>query len=194
VVLPLAPGAALDDATAIVTTPAAANECRVQNNTTSAHLAIATASDPAELVDEQTFFINVADVNEPPVIITQSLPLLRLRSPYTAAITVSDSDFGDGHRYALLQAPAGVFINARSGLIGYALAQLQRGTYTIEVSATDLRGAVARKTLSLRVVRDVAPVITSTPPVLQLLHGQAYRYNVIASDEDGDAISYSLKG
>lgn len=68
------------------------------------------------------------------------------------------------------------------------------GSYTLRATVTGASGQSDTDELSLRVLPQTInhpPVITSTP-ITQVNEGQAYRYQVTATDADGDILTYSL--
>jgi large repetitive protein len=91
--------------------------------------------------------------------------------------------------YALTTAPAGMVIDARTGLITWASPTL--GNTQIQITVTDAGGAVAAQGYTLTGKQNHAPVINSTPKT-QVTIGNTYRYDVVATDADNDALTYAL--
>lgn len=116
-----------------------------------------------------------------------------LNAPYNYAVTANDPD-GDPLTFLLLAFPTGMTINPASGLVQWAPTSAQLGTHTVTVAAVDPDGAGGTQTFTVRVTPlNQGPTITSVP-VQQVPAGTAYRYDVRASDPDGDALTYALTG
>jgi large repetitive protein len=101
---------------------------------------------------------------------------------------------GDPISFGLATAPAGMAINAASGLVTWTPTAAQQGTQHMVVTASDDRGATVSQGFDLAVVANVgnqAPVITSTPPSPAVV-GDPYQYQVAGSDPDGDPVTFAL--
>jgi len=110
---------------------------------------------------------------------------------YAYDVDATDAD-NDPLTYALGSAPAGMTINAGSGLIAWTPAAAQVGANSVSVRVTDGRGGEAVQTFTVTVAQaNRPPVITSTAPTAATT-GVAYAYDVDATDPDGDALSYAL--
>jgi len=129
----------------------------------------------------------------PPSISPDSLPgPAVIGSTYQAQITATDSN-GDPVAYQLNEAPTGLTIDPNTGLITWLPTSDEIGPQTIVVQASDL-GGISTKTYTLTAVvpaDNLPPTITSTPPG-PAVFGQAYQYQVTATDPDGDQLAYSL--
>jgi RHS repeat-associated protein len=141
----------------------------------------------------QTFTITVAsrDSNRPPVITSTPHPGDSVGHLYAYDIQAHDPD-GDPIAFSLDQAPPGLSINPITGTVRWVPQEDQLGPNTVTVRVTDTFGAFTtqRFTVTVRGV-EAPPLIISTPPT-QAAIGQAYAYQVIASDVDGDPLTYSL--
>lgn len=169
------------------------DECLDDNNTTRAGLVSVRATDPHALFDTQHYLVNLEDANSAPVITSAPVTAFEQGKPYDYQVTVADADIGDAHSYELRSAPAGLYINPFDGRFGYTLGELAAGTHSVRVRVTDLRGAFAEQTFTLVIAPNHPPRITSTP-VLRVYVGQSYRYDVDATDEDGDVLRYRFDG
>ena len=109
--------------------------------------------------------------------------------PYTYQVVATDAN-GDPITFSLERGPADMVMSA-TGLVTWASPVL--GDHTVEVRAADPHGAYASQTYTLRVAINSAPVITSTPVAVAQV-GQPYGYQVVATDADGDFLTYTLTG
>lgn len=67
------------------------------------------------------------------------------------------------------------------------------GNYPISITATDADNLSQTQTFTLPVTEaPLPPIITSTPPNLPVAAGSDYQYQVLATDPQGDAITWSL--
>ena len=100
---------------------------------------------------------------------------------------------GTSVRYQLTRGVAGMSIDSESGQLSWRPEQL--GQASIEITAIDQAGEMTAQAFTLNVVPanggNAAPVITSTPrgPAVRNL---LYRYPVVASDPNGDALTYAI--
>lgn len=166
-------------------------ECLEDNNAIQARVFHARATDQGGLYDRQAFTVGVRDVNEAPTFQTSTPPVPHIGQKFHYVVKAVDPDIGDGLLYSLVSAPSGMTIEPVSGEIRWTPTAVQAGTNSITVRVTDLRGLSATQTLSTILPANKAPVITSSP-VKQTIATQAYRYDVDATDADGDILSYTL--
>jgi hypothetical protein len=106
-----------------------------------------------------------------------------LSRPHSA----SDPNTGDALIYSVVSGPAGLSYN--SGVISWAI-PLNAVNSTVRVKATDPYGLFACDTFTLSI--NHPPQITSLAPDSNLTVGTAYTYDVNATDQDGDNLSYTL--
>jgi hypothetical protein len=111
--------------------------------------------------------------------------------PYSYQVTAADPD-GDPLTFQLPAAASGMTIDGMSGLVEWTPASAQEGVHTVTVAAVDPQGAAATQTFSLRAGSNSPPTINSTP-VTSVLAGAAYRYDVRATDVDGDPLTFVLQ-
>ncbi|NOQ69227.1 MAG: hypothetical protein GQ573_03850, partial [Gammaproteobacteria bacterium] len=127
--------------------------------------------------------------NQPPVI--QSAPVLSAQTEtlYSYSVTASDDD-GDTLMFTLTQSPAGMIIDSGSGLITWT--PNVAGSYSVGVLVSDSNGGEDEQQFVITVEQlNIAPVITSSP-VTVAQTDTLYNYAVIATDENGDILAYSL--
>ena len=136
-----------------------------------------------------TLEVGTAPINHAPTIISSPVFLAAPGHGYVYQVQASDSDAGDTLTYQLLKAPDGVTINATTGKVEWTSPII--GTYQIVVGAVDSQGVGAAQGFTLTVRENHAPVINSTAPDTAAL-GTTYRYDVRATDVDGDRLSYAL--
>jgi glucose/arabinose dehydrogenase len=126
-----------------------------------------------------------------PQITTSAVTAAAVGVAYSYDVNASDAN-GDTLTYSLTQAPAGMTINASSGLIAWTPTAAQAGSQAVTVRVTDPGGLFATQAYSITVTAaNVAPQIT-TSAVTTAAVGVAYSYDVNASDANGDTLTYSL--
>ncbi len=138
----------------------------------------------------QDFTINVNSVNRPPGITSAPPTSATIGSTYIYNVHGVDPD-GDLISYSLPNAPAGMTINALTGVITWTPVL---GTFPVDIEVVDSSGAFADQVYS--VVAQPSPLnkpptITSTP-VFSAEPLKPYTYALTATDPDGDAIHYAL--
>jgi hypothetical protein len=108
--------------------------------------------------------ITAAKVNHPPTITSTAITAGAVGTAYTYPVTASDPDPGDTLTFSLTTAPAGMSINAASGLIQWTPNAGQIGSHPVTVRVQDQGGLFAPQSFLLIVV--AAPVPVSVPDVV----------------------------
>jgi RHS repeat-associated protein len=143
----------------------------------------------------QTYTLVVGAVApNPPPVITSAAPLqATVGQVYQYMVQASDPD-GDPLHFALPSSPAGMTIDAASGLVQWTPTASQVGANVVSVAAVDPPGGVGQQNFTIAVIAaDQPPTITSSP-VTTVTAGLAYHYDVQATDPDGDTLTYALSG
>jgi YD repeat-containing protein len=166
-------------------------ECNEENNSTYAVLFDLRASDPSGLFDAQRFTVSVENVNEAPQLQTTNLPPAGVNQDYRYRLQALDPDVGDGLRFEVTGAPAGLSVEPVSGELRWRPIATQTGTFTFTVRVVDLGGLQDEADLRISVSENRPPVIVSTPPSTATV-GLEYRYTVVATDADGDALGFAF--
>ncbi len=156
-------------------------------------------SDAEGLTDSQSFIITVqpaAAVNQPPTITSIPVTTATVDQPYSYQVTATDPDAGDTLTFSLTTAPAGMAINAATGLISWTPTVGQEGDQAVTVQVSDAEGLTDSQSFIVTVQPAAAvnqpPTITSIP-VTTATVDQPYSYQVTATDPDvGDTLTFSL--
>ncbi|MBC8233690.1 putative Ig domain-containing protein [bacterium] len=154
----------------------------------------ATVYDAASDTDTQSDTITVSNnVNDPPVITSSPLTTATEDDLYSYDVDATDPDVGDVLAYSLTTSPAGMMIDAATGLIEWTPTNEQVGDNGVVVQVTDLAGATGTQPFTITVANvNDPPVITSTP-VTTATEDTLYSYVVVATDPDvGDILTFSL--
>ncbi len=147
-------------------------------------------TDLAAETAQQTFSINVALVNQAPVISSTAPANVLAGDLYSYQIEATDPE-SDELTYALLTSPSGMSVSS-DGLISWTPANSQIGEHPVELQVTDRFGEFDVQVFAVTVIDpNSAPEITSTP-VSEAIIGTQYQYQITATDANGDAISFSL--
>ncbi|BDV43726.1 sulfurtransferase [Geotalea uraniireducens] len=146
-----------------------------------------TVSDPSGAKGTASFSWSVSNTNRAPVFTSTPPSSATEGKVYSYAPAASDAD-GDPLSYALVSGPSGMTMNG--GVLSWTPTAAQAGTAAVTVSVGD-GTAVTEQSFTISVSKNNAPTFTSTP-LTMAVEDVAYRYVVVASDSDGDSISYSL--
>ena len=134
---------------------------------------------------------NAVTVSAAPVIASAPILAATVGAVYSYDVNATDAN-GDTLTYSLDTAPVGMGINAVTGQITWTPTSEQMGANQVTVRVADPKSLFATQSFSITVgLIAVAPVITSTP-VLTGKVGTAYRYDVNATDANGDTLTYRL--
>jgi RHS repeat-associated protein len=147
-------------------------------------------TDTQGAVTTQTYnlVVGTTPINQAPTITSIPKFTADTNSQYKYQVVGTDPE-NSQITYALATAPTGMVIDASTGLITWNNPTL--GNTNIKITATDPNGAVAVQEYTLTGKQNRAPVINSTPKT-QVTLGNTYRYDVLATDSDNDALVYSL--
>jgi hypothetical protein len=135
--------------------------------------------------------ITITDTNRAPVVTSTPPTSTNEDALLTYAVLANDPD-GDPVTFALATGPSGAVINASSGVLTFTPVQAQVGTRAFDILVSDNRGGSVHQVFNLTVINvNDAPVIASAP-VTTATQGAPYAYTVLATDEDGDPLTFSL--
>jgi RHS repeat-associated protein len=136
----------------------------------------------------QSFSINVAAANLPPVITSTPEIDAETGIAYSYSVAAIDPD-DDPITFKLNQSPTGMTISP-SGVVDWL--PDTPGTYSVSISVTDSRGNDATQSFSILVVQgNQIPTITSIP-VTTATAGTPYSYTIVGTDPDGDTLAFTL--
>ncbi|MGA1842202.1 MAG: putative Ig domain-containing protein [bacterium] len=183
--LVLAPtGMSIDSATGLIQwTP---TQTHVGNNSVTVEV-----NDSKGGIATQSFILAVQNVNDPPIIITTSLPPGTEDTPYTYGVDANDID-QDPLTYTLTVAPTGMSIDSATGLIQWTPIQVHVGDNNVTVQVSDGNGGFDTQSFIIAVANtNDFPLIISTPPYTAL-EDSLYTYDANATDEDNDTLTYAL--
>ena len=152
---------------------------------------VVKVTDPYGTFTTQAYALLVVN-NLPPVFTSTPKQAADAGQAYHYTAVATDPN-GGTLTYSLVSPPSGMSINSSTGLISWTPTTTQTGTFTITVDATDPLGSIGAQTYKLTVTNDHAPTISSAVPTNTLIAGQAYVYQVVASDADGDPLTFALQ-
>jgi RHS repeat-associated protein len=131
--------------------------------------------------------------NLPPVIESVPGAFALAGQVYRYQVEAIDPE-GEALGFALPAGPAGMAIDAATGVLEWTPLAAAAGSHVVGVEASDPRGAAGRQTFELRVrAANAAPRISSPPSSsATLTAGRVYQHDVEAEDADGDLLRYEL--
>ncbi len=141
-------------------------------------------------VAEQTFAIEVNNVNRPPQFISQAKTSIHEKQFYRYRLQAQDADLS-GLRFELEEGPSGMHLNADTQTLQWLPDFDDAGSYPVRISVSD--GESKTEQRFKLVVHDV-----NRPPVWQTLakqtlnEGDTLTLSLNASDPDKDTIEYQL--
>jgi hypothetical protein len=111
---------------------------------------------------------------------------------YEYDVEATDAD-NDTLTYSLTAFPEGMVVDSSTGVILWTPSATQMGSHDVTVEADDGRYGIDAQSFTIDIAEAAnnAPVITSTPVTDGRLN-DAYEYRVEATDEDDDALTFSL--
>ncbi|WP_207173288.1 putative Ig domain-containing protein [Halochromatium glycolicum] len=151
------------------------------------------ATDTTGLFAEQSFTIQVVELNEPPSFTSSPVVEALEGSLYAYDADANDPNTGDTLTFSLDEAPSGMDIDPASGLIQWTPSEQQVGFVDVLVRVGDAAGLSSTQSYQVAVLnQNDPPSITSTPVTSGDQDG-LYVYQVAASDQDqGDVLTFKL--
>ncbi len=139
----------------------------------------------------QIFILNVLEpINHSVVISSEPITQAIAEQLYTYQVVANDPD-GDTLQYSLGSRPQGMTISSE-GVVTWTPIREQAGSHNVRIDIDDGRGGFVSQLYVVSVpVSNSKPVISSKPAPQTVL-ASLYQYTVIASDPEGDTLSYSL--
>jgi hypothetical protein len=152
------------------------------------HSVVVRVTDTGGLFAEQSFTITVSTpppTNQPPSINSTPLTTATADTRYSYDVDASDPDVGEVLTYSLTTAPAGMSIDAASGLVEWTPSAAQTGDHPVEVKVQDAGGLSATQPFTIT----VAAVAVCTPPPAALISWWPGEDNALdrAAANDGSA-------
>ena len=179
-----APAGVTSETVSGVVSSDAANECHTANNAGTARWVTVVANDGNGGQARQQFLINVRYGNSPPTLdVPSNVEVMQFDRLNLTAVAVDEDPF-DAVNVRLIQAPDGMKVDARSGLITWTPKSGDVGTHGVTITAQDMAGALTFREFTVEVTPEIvglSPEITSTPPI-SVIEGQSLDYQVLAQD------------
>ena len=151
-------------------------------------------TDAASASAVQSFVISVANVNDAPVFTSTAITNTNEDEEYRYSLLAEDVDVdvGDSLSFSLVTAPEGMVLEEATNSLVWTPVQENVGEHAISVTVTDLAGESDTQDFTLTVVN------INDAPVIEAIESQTVAatetlsVNIIATDEDDDALTYSL--
>jgi RHS repeat-associated protein/uncharacterized repeat protein (TIGR01451 family) len=146
---------------------------------------------------EQSFTITTVPApNRAPSFTSTPVTGAEVAANYAYTVTASDPDTADTLTWTLVSGPAGLTLDANH-VVRWRPTLAQVGSHAVELKVTDNGNPNLSATQTFDILVNVPannapPGITSQPSNTATV-GEGYAYDVIASDADGDALSYTLQ-
>lgn len=149
--------------------------------------------DLAGLANTLTFSVQVVDPSASPLIEPIPDQTALVGDDYQYQVMATDPDPADNPAFSLDSAPAGLVIEAATGLLSWLPAGADIGVHTITVRASDASGQTDVETFELTVVADNQPPTLAAIPDRGAAPGVTMNLQAQAFDPDpGDALTYTL--
>jgi RHS repeat-associated protein/uncharacterized repeat protein (TIGR01451 family) len=135
----------------------------------------------------------LAQLTSPPTFTSEPVVTAAVgRTYHYTAVAVETN--GDPITYSLITAPSGMTINGTTGQIAWNPATADRGSYPIDVRASDPLGGTADQlyTLSVIVAPPNRPPLFTSIPTNTAFVNTAYSYTATGSDPDADPLTFAL--
>ncbi|MEL7263262.1 MAG: putative Ig domain-containing protein [Planctomycetota bacterium] len=141
----------------------------------------------------QAYVIDVTDgaANLAPTILSTSPRFAAVDTPFNYTLIADDPE-NTTITYSVPRGPAGLSIDAATGVVTWTPSAAEAGRQVVTFVATDADGAAAIESLEIDVLAaNNAPAITSNAPQTATA-GALFAYDVLATDPDTDALRFEL--
>ncbi len=146
------------------------------------------------VIDSNTAMISITivPVEDYPVFTSTPVTSVMNTSLYQYDVDATDDD-NDAITFSLSVNPTGMSIDAMTGEIVWQPEISQVGNHSVTIIATDAKLNTSNQSFNVEVTELVnsLPVFTSTP-VTSVMFTNIYQYDVEATDNDNDSITFSL--
>jgi ribosomal protein S6E (S10) len=140
----------------------------------------------------QSFSIMVSNTNDPPAITSVAITTATQDMLYVYDVQADDIDSTDILTYTLSAFPEGMTINSGTGVISWSPSSTQIGDSSVTVEVFDGSGETDTRTFTITVANVNDPPVFTTQPKTTATEEAEYFYEVEASDDDGDTLTFSL--
>jgi RHS repeat-associated protein len=135
------------------------------------------------------YTVTISTINRPPLANSQNINVHQ-DSPKAITLTGSDPD-GDPLTFAVISNPTHGTLSGTPPTLTYTPNQEYLGPDGFDFQVSDGNGGTATATVSITVIANQVPRITSMPLTVAGVDYE-YRYQVVATDPDGDPLAYTL--
>lgn len=140
---------------------------------------------------QETFSITVTPVNDPPVYTSSDVTSATEDVAYSYDVDATDEE-NDSLTFSLTTKPTGMTINSTSGLISWTPDKDQLGSNSVTVSVTDGNNTAVTRSFNITVAETNDTPVIGSSEVTAATESSAYSYDVNATDEESDSITYDL--
>ncbi len=138
-----------------------------------------------------SFTLSVSNTNDAPTISSSPDTSAVEDALFTYTVIANDPDLLDTLTYALSDSPTGARIDS-AGILTWTPTQNQVGAQLFTVTATDLSNASAIQEFSVQVSPFDDPPVIAAAPDTSAIEDDAYQLDLLASDEEGGPLQYTL--
>jgi hypothetical protein len=144
--------------------------------------------------DTATVDITVVNVNDAPVISTTDVTTANEDALYSVDYNATDIDPSDTLTWALETDAGWLSINTNTGVVSGTPDNDDVGTYWVNVTVDDGNGGTDWTNFTLTVSNTNDPPVITTTSLPEGTQGEAYTFQLNATDEDGDTLTWSVSG
>ncbi|MEG5045908.1 putative Ig domain-containing protein [Microcoleus sp. B4-C1] len=154
------------------------------------HSVEVAVTDKQGAIATQTFTVTAGTTatNLPPAITSTPVFTASPGRPYSYQVTATDAD-GTISQYQLLQSPTGMTINSATGVVTWN--NPVAGNHQVVVGAVDNSGTGAAQGFEL-ISRANSAAVVPNVPIQSVSPGASYRYDLKATDSNGDLLTFGL--
>ncbi|TNE52215.1 MAG: tandem-95 repeat protein [Deltaproteobacteria bacterium] len=158
-------------------------------NQVGKHSVVVQVLDNQGASTQQSFVLEVQNVEQAPRFLSQPLVGATVGRPYVYPIRAMDPDPGSVLKYQLLSGPKDMVVSAE-GVVRWLPQQVGRVNVSVEVEDGTGRQTIQQWAIDVVKTNNI-PLITSEPPVV-VEQGKLFRYILQAKDDEGESLSFSL--
>jgi hypothetical protein len=140
-----------------------------------------------------SFNWTVLNVNGPPTVGDPGSQTTAEGTNVSLQIVASDPD-GNSMTYSAVGLPPGLGISTTTGLITGAPLYTAAGNYSVTVTVTDSGLLSTQRTFAWTIINTNRPPVLTNPGQKTVAEGQTVSIQMVASDPEGDLLTYTVDG
>ena len=145
----------------------------------------------SEISVQQQFILIISNTNRPPVVQSKPVRSAKENVPYQYSVVATDADV-DTLTYRVALGPKGLQIDKHTGVISWEPTYDQSGIHPVDIVVEDKKQAQTEQRFSINVANTNQPPVIRSKPIILVIAGQPYQYELKFLDPDFNRLAFRL--